>query len=77
VRLVMIDTSMSSSGINEEMLVENGQLTISQEMLSQLASGPVTMEISREEVRQIGSGAKNRGTFLLNYGIRRQFTLVE
>ena len=77
IRLVMIDTSMIAPGVNEELLVENGQLTISQEMLSKLASGPVTMEISREEVRQIGSGAKSSGTFLLNYGIRRQFTLTE
>lgn len=77
IRLVMIDTSMTSPGINEELTVENGRLTVSQEMLSKLASGPVTMEISREEVRQIGSGTKSKGTFLLNYGIRRQFTLAE
>lgn len=75
VRLVLIDTSLTSAGVNEELFVENGKLNISQAMLLNLTKGPVTMEINREEERPIQTGSG--GKFLLNYGLRRQFVLVE
>lgn len=77
VRVVLIDTSLESPGVNEVLVVNDGRLTISDAMLMDLAKGPVTMEISLEDEQPIGRGTKSRGKLLVNYGIRRQFQLVD
>lgn len=77
VRLVMVDTSLHSSGVNEELLVEGGMLEITEEYLSNLTKGPVTLEIYREEERPVKESESHYGKFIMNYGLRRQFNLVE
>jgi hypothetical protein len=76
VRVVMTDTSLQSAGVNEELLVEEGTLTIDESLLNHLTEGPVTMEISREEIQPIQTLAGEKGRLLLSYALRRQFELV-
>jgi hypothetical protein len=77
VRLVMTDTSLQSAGVNEELLVEEGTLTIDEGLLNNLTAGPVTMEISREEIQPIETRTGGKGRLLLVYTLRRQFELVQ
>lgn len=77
VRVVMTDTSLQSAGVNEEFLVEEGKLAIDTSLLDNLSEGPVTMEISREEVHPLQSRSGERGRLLLVYAIRRQFNLLQ
>jgi hypothetical protein len=76
VRVVMTDTSLQSAGVNEELLVEEGNLAIDTSLLDNLMEGPVTLEISREEIQPIQSGRGERGRLLLIYALRRQFNLM-
>lgn len=76
VRVVMTDTSLQSKGVNEELLVEDGALAIDKSLLDNLTEGPVTMEISREEVVPVKAGPERSGRLLLIYAVRRQFTLL-
>lgn len=77
IRLVMVDTSLRSAGVNEELLIEEGIVEITKEFLRLLTKGPVTLEIYREEERPVKRGSKHSGKFTLTYGLRRHFNLVE
>ncbi len=77
IRLVMVDTSLASADVNEELLVQNGNVDITEEFLANLTKGPVTLEIYREEERPVRGNAVNRGMFTMTYGLKREFTLIE
>lgn len=75
-RVVMTDTSLHSAGVNEDVEVKNGDLHVDEGLLKNLSAGPVTMEISREELRPLENLSGQTGRLLLTYTIRRQFELA-
>ncbi|RYZ28251.1 MAG: hypothetical protein EOO10_10175 [Chitinophagaceae bacterium] len=77
VHLVMIDTSYTTMDVNEEVLVEDGKIPINAEMLANLSSGPITLEILKEEDKPLKNASREGGRLLISYGIRREFELVE
>jgi len=77
IRLVMIDTAFDSPDVNEEMMVRNGLIPVSQKFLSRLVEGPITMEIYREEETPLKNASKEGGRLLMTYGLRRQFAFAE
>lgn len=76
VRVVLTDTSLQTAGVNEEVEVTNGELQVPQPLLNNLAEGPVTLEISREQVQPLENFPGQTGRLLLTYTIRRQFELT-
>lgn len=77
VRLVMIDTSLFSADVNEEILVENGKFAVTAEHLANLTKGPVMLEIYREEEIPLDGESKHSGKLTLTYSIKREFVLVD
>lgn len=77
IRLVMVDTSLYSAGVNEELMIEGGIVQITEEFLRHLTKGPVTMEIYREEEWLVRGGSTSSGKFSMTYGLRRHFNLTE
>lgn len=75
-RVVMTDTSLHSAGVNEDVQVINSELRVDESLLDNLAAGPVTLEISREEVQPLENIPGQTGRLLLTYTIRRQFELT-
>lgn len=76
VRLVMTDTSLYSDGVNEELLVRNGELAIDSAMLNSIEPGPVTVEIYHDEKIPISHSSKAGGRLVLTYSIKRQIEFV-
>lgn len=76
VRLVMIDTSFASQDVNEDIVIENGEIRIGNDKLANLALGPVNMEIHFEEVRPLRKISREGGRLQLSYSLRRQFELT-
>jgi hypothetical protein len=77
VRLMLIDTAFSNNDVISLVFVENGELRITDEMLRQLKSGPVSMEIYREEERNLKNRTRAGGKFFISYGLQRDFELAD
>lgn len=77
VRLVMIDTAFTTKDVNEELMIENGELTITAKMWRALKTGPITMEIYREEETLPKNGSTEAGRLTMTYGLKREFEAVE
>jgi hypothetical protein len=76
IRLVMVDTSLDSPDVNEELRVENGEVKIDAAMLANLTKGPTVLQIYREEQRPFENGGTATGRLTTTYGIKREFVLV-
>lgn len=77
VRLVMLDTAFESEGINEEIPIVKGELAIDDFILRQLKTGPVIMEIYREQEIPLKQATKAGGRLAITYSLRREFELVD
>lgn len=77
VRLVMLDTSFTSEGINETIGIVKGELVIDDFILRQLKTGPVIMEIYREQEIPLKQATKAGGRLAITYNLRREFELVD
>lgn len=77
VRLVMTDTAFSTRDVNEIRKITNGEIPIDDKTLSQLKSGPVTLEIYLEDERSVKNGTKQGGRIFITYGLKREFVLVD
>lgn len=75
VRLVMVDTAMQSADVNEEVLVQEGKLSITEEHFANLTEGPVYLEIYREQEQLVRNEARGGGKLLITYALKRQFNL--
>jgi len=76
-RLVMIDTSFVSPDINEDIVIKNGEISIGNDKLANLAFGPVNMEIHFEETKPLKKISREGGRILISYSLRRQFELTK
>lgn len=77
IRLVMVDTSLFSADVNEEIMVENGKIAITAEYLDNLTKGPVLLEIHREDEQPLQGESRSSGKLIITYRLKREFTLVE
>lgn len=77
IRVIAIDTSFASNGINEIDTVKKGTLVIQKEKLNNLVNGPVTMQLFKEEEQPIKNGTKRGGKLSITYGLKRHFELKE
>jgi hypothetical protein len=77
VRLVMVDTSMASADVNEEIWIKNGKVNITEAFLDNLTHGPVMLEIYNEVERPIRNDTADSGRFSMTYGLKRQINLVK
>lgn len=77
VRLVMFDTSFVTPDINEELLVEHGEIRIDETRLANLANGPITLEIYREEEKTLKGISRKGGRVFITYSLRRQFEFTD
>jgi hypothetical protein len=75
IRMVITDTAMETADVNEELMVENGLIEVTSELLANLTAGPATLEIFQEEEKPVSGGAKKRGKLMLTYGLRREINL--
>jgi hypothetical protein len=69
----MIDTAFGTRDVNEELVVKNGELAITAKMWRALSTGPITMEIYREEEIPLNIGVKEAGRLLMTYRLKREF----
>ena len=74
--LVMIDTSFFSNDVNENVIVKNSELQITEAMLRQLHSGPISMELTWEQSLPLREKTKAGGRFWVSYGLKRDFQLT-
>lgn len=75
IRLVMTDTSLYSSGINESVILQDGIVNITEQQLANLTTGPVVLEIFLEEDRPIKGDSKTGGVLSVTYGLKRELVL--
>ncbi|MBL7738017.1 MAG: hypothetical protein JNK14_02275 [Chitinophagaceae bacterium] len=77
VRILMTDTAFYSEGIARVDTVENGRIHISKEALSRLTSGPVHLQLSREDEKWVKNGTREGGRLSVSYGLKREFELKD
>ncbi|HWJ27685.1 MAG TPA: hypothetical protein VNS32_14155 [Flavisolibacter sp.] len=75
VHLVITDTAYQTTDINQTVDVKNARLIITKDMLARLKSGPVTIEITREENKNLEKLSKAGGRLLISYGLKRDLNL--
>jgi hypothetical protein len=76
-RLVMIDTAFANNDLIRKVKVDDGQLKINQDMLSQLSSGPISLEIFHETERRPQEATLAGGRMYISYKLQRDFDLVD
>jgi hypothetical protein len=77
VQLIMVDTAFETNDVNEMAVVNKGQLLIGEPILNRLKSGPVLMELIKEEEKSIKKGARWKGRLVVSYGLKREFELAD
>lgn len=77
VRVLLTDTSFTGEGINRVDTVRDGKLLISKDDLAKLASGPVNLELIRENDRKVRAATKKGGRISITFGLRREFLLID
>lgn len=76
IRLVMTDTSYATPDVNEEMSVRDGKIDVDSVLLSGLTTGPVVIEIYREEEQPVRKNGVRVGRLLITYGLKREIELI-
>jgi hypothetical protein len=72
--LALTDTAYSTNDVHERVMVKDGELNITSEMLQKLRKGPVMMEILLDEERPLRLG-NHRGKLATSYSLDREFVL--
>lgn len=75
--LTMTDTAFATEDVNQIYMVTNSEITITDEMLSRLKNGPIALQLTRDEEKQLKYGTKESGKVSISYGLRREFDLVD
>lgn len=77
VRVLMTDTAFFSEEVNRVDSVKNGRLYIFKEELTGLKNGPIYLEITKENEREIRMGTNEGGRLSISYGLKREFELKD
>lgn len=77
VRVLLTDTSFTGMGINRLDTVRNGQVRISRLDLDAVSSGPVYLELSRENEKPVTKATPAGGRLSVTYGLKREFGLKD
>lgn len=77
IQLGMVDTSYTSTEVNEDVRVKNGILQIDSTLLTKLSTGPINLQIVRTEERPLKNPTKAGGRLVITYTLRRQFEFVD
>ncbi len=75
IRIVMVDTSFGSEGLNYADTVENGKINITSRQLTHLTDGPVQLELIRENEKPVKYSAGIGSKITIYHTLRRQFML--
>jgi hypothetical protein len=75
--VVLTDTSFTSADINDVDTVRNGRLVIKADRLSALINGPIHLQFSREQSLPLKKATKEGGNFIITYGLKRDFELMD
>lgn len=77
VSVLFTDTVFTNSGLNRVDTVKNGELVIKKADLDKLASGPVYLDLFKEEDAPIEDGTAEGGKFSKVFSARKAFLLVD
>jgi hypothetical protein len=77
VRVIVLDTSIHNEGINRLDTVINGKILLNSFDLNQLATGPIHLELHRENERDLENGTETGGRIYLTYTLKRDFYLKD
>jgi hypothetical protein len=73
--VMLNDTASFSEGIDRIDTIKNGRVAISKSELGKLVSGPIRLEISKEDEKRIKNGTPQGGRISIFYEIKREFEL--
>lgn len=76
-RVILLDTAFYTDDLNEIDTVIDGKLIITANRLQKLKTGPLTLQIFKEEERPIKDRTKAGGLLSISYGLKREFELKE
>lgn len=76
-RVVLTDTSFTTPDINDIDTVKNETLVITRAALQNVANGPVTLHLYKEEERPLKQAPGNGGKLSITYGLSREFELTD
>ncbi len=77
VKVLLTDTSFYSRGIDRVDTVWDGQITLTKRDLANLRNGPISLEIYREEEKELSETSDGAGRLFVSYGLRRVFELKD
>jgi hypothetical protein len=77
VRLLLIDTSFYSRGIDRLDTVRNGRIIITRRDLDNLKNGPISLEFYWEDEKSLREATKEGGRLSISYGLKRVFELKD
>lgn len=77
VSVILTDTVFTNSGVNRIDTVKNGALVLTRDDLDKLASGPVYLDLFKEEEKPIENGTPEGGKFNKVFSVRKAFLLVD
>lgn len=75
-RVVMVDTSFSSHGVNEFYSIEDGKLDLRNQLEGKIQNGPITMQLFKESENRLQSDPR-KGQIAITYGLKREFELKD
>ncbi|MBD0278253.1 MAG: hypothetical protein ICV81_09865 [Flavisolibacter sp.] len=75
--ILLTDTSFVTDDVQAVLNVSEGKLHIPLELWQHVSSGPVNMQLFKEEERPINRGTKNRGQITIAYRLNREFILED
>jgi hypothetical protein len=77
VRVIMIDTVFSTSDINRLDTLRNNEIVIERQALQDVASGPVSLLLFKEEEEQVYASELYGGKKMVTFGLKRELELVD
>jgi hypothetical protein len=77
VRVIMIDTVFSTTDINRLDTLRNNEILIERQALRDVASGPVSLLLFKEEEEQVYASELYGGKKMVTFGLKRELELVE
>lgn len=77
ISVLLTDTSFYGRGMERTDTVKNGRIMITKDELKWLKSGPVYLEVIREEMRRLEQTMLKGGIISISYGLKREFILED